>query len=111
MVRRHLHDRLVTHMTELLELVERRHIVLFFQHFHEFQENSGSCLRIIDRAMMIFQRDAERLRHRVKLKPIQVREERSRKRHRIEDRRIKRQSKKSRIVGDKAHVEGRIVCH
>ena len=98
-------------MTELLELVERRHIVLFFQHFHEFQENSGSCLRIIDRAMMIFQRDAERLRHRVKLKSIQVREKRSCKRHRIEDRRIKRQSKKSRIVGDKAHVEGSIVCH
>ena len=30
MVRRHLHDRLIAHVAELLQLVEIRHIVLFF---------------------------------------------------------------------------------
>ena len=71
------------HVAELLELVERRHIVLFFQHFHEFQENSSSC-RIVHGTVMVLQETPNAFATVSSLKPVQVRKKRPRQSHRIE---------------------------
>ena len=58
---------------------------------------------------MVLQGNTQCLRYRIQLKPVQVRKKCSRQSHRIQDCRIKGQSQKTRIVGDKAHIEGRVV--
>ena len=60
---------------------------------------------------MILEGDTQYLRYRIQLKPVQVRKEYPRQSHRIQDCRVKGQSQKTRIVGNKAHIEGCVVGH
>ena len=89
-----LADGIVGKFADPVQIVQRVDVHLF-QHFHKFYKNLRRTARIVHGPVMIFQRNIQRLRHRVQLEPVQVGQQDPGNGHRVHDGKIPFHAKKA----------------
>ena len=94
MVGMQLADGIVGKFADPVQIVQRVDVHLF-QHFHKFYKNLRRTARIVHGPVMIFQRNIQRLRHRVQLEPVQVGQQDPGNGHRVHDGKIPFHAKKA----------------
>ena len=110
MVGGHFPHHIFRYFSLFIQLIQV-HNIPFLHHLQEFHEDMCRTLRVIHRAVVIVQRNAHRLCHRIQLETVQARQKKTCHRHGIGNGKLPADSLKFTVPLDKTHIEACVVRH